>query len=348
MLQVEVHHRFPGLALDISFEAAGGVTALFGRSGAGKTTVANAVAGLVRPDSGQIALNGRILSAPGIWTPPYRRRIGYVFQNTRLFPHMSVRKNLLYGAADDRHLPRVMDMLGIDHLLARHPQSLSGGEQQRVAIGRALLMNPELLIMDEPLSALDPARKAEILPWLERLRDEAGLPILYVSHSVAEVARLADRVVLIDAGRVARIGTPDLLLSDPALAPRLGPREAGGVLTGQVTEHADDGLTAIETPAGTLHLAADVAVGRTVRLRISAEDIVLSTRYPQGLSALNILPAQIDALHTEGAQMLVHLRLKGEAALVARITTRSASAMGLAENVRVFAILKSVALIHHS
>src|SRR5690606_9094720 len=206
MLEVAFRHRFPGLALDVAFEAPSGITALFGPSGCGKSTAINAIAGLLRPDQGRIALDGRVLFADRTNLTPQARRIGCVFQDARLFPHMTVEANLRYpsrwrrGAAWD--FGRIIGVMALEPLLQRRPVTLSGGERQRAAIGRALLSNPALLVMDEPLAALDEARKAEIMPWLERLRDEIRLPILYVSHSVAEVLRLATTVVLMRQGRV--------------------------------------------------------------------------------------------------------------------------------------------------
>ncbi|WP_225028829.1 molybdenum ABC transporter ATP-binding protein, partial [Xinfangfangia pollutisoli] len=225
-LEVALSHRFAGFTMELSFAAPPGVTALFGPSGSGKTTVVNAVAGLMRPERGRVVLDGRVLtdSAAGTHVPPHRRRIGYVFQDARLFPHLTVRQNLLYGRffapkGEGPTLPRIADLLGLEPLLARRPGALSGGEKSRVALGRAILSRPDLLIMDEPLAALDEARKAEILPYLERLRDLLHLPILYVSHSAAEVARLATTVVLLQAGRVTAAGPAAEVFADPALAP---------------------------------------------------------------------------------------------------------------------------------
>jgi len=211
-LEVALHHRLGDFTIDIAFRTGGGATALFGPSGSGKTTVLHAIAGLLRPERGRIVFDGRVMldTAEGIFVPAYRRDVGYVFQDGRLFPHLTVRQNLLFGRYFARRRPRrhdgmtldnVVGLLGIDHILSRRPANLSGGERQRVAIGRALLAEPCMLLMDEPLAALDVARKAEILPVLERLRDVSRVPILYVSHDVAEVTRIANTVIVMENGR---------------------------------------------------------------------------------------------------------------------------------------------------
>src|SRR5437870_5220193 len=245
MLSVSLQHRLGDFSLDAAFDSAGGLTALFGRSGAGKTTLINLIAGLLRPDRGHIALDGEVLSDAerGIFVPPSRRRIGYVFQEGRLFPHLSVRQNLLYGSwfgtkfGAGGDLDQVVDLLGIGALLGRQTTNLSGGEKQRVAIGRALLSRPRLLVMDEPLASLDEARKAEILPHIERLRDEFGVPIVYVSHQVAEVARLATTLVVLSEGRVAATGPTAQILGRIDLFPLTGRAEAGAILSTRVAGH---------------------------------------------------------------------------------------------------------------
>lgn len=346
-LSVTLKHRLGAFDLDVSFEAPAGVTALFGRSGSGKTSVVNAVAGLLGPDHGKIVLNGRVLldTSAGVSVPVHMRSVGYVFQDARLFPHFSVRTNLLYGARGDRNLTRVCDLLGIGDLLERRPRALSGGEAQRVAIGRALLSDPAILIMDEPLAALDAPRKAEILPYLERLRDEAGLPILYVSHSVEEVARLATTLVLMEQGRVLRAGPADALFADPALAPAFGPRTAGALLPGRVATHHADGLTEIEVSGGTLSLpGVEAAPGTALRVRIEAQDVMIALTRPEQISALNILPAVVTEVHPgQGPGVMVQMRA-GEDLILARITRRSAEALALRPGTACFAVLKSVAV----
>jgi molybdate transport system ATP-binding protein len=226
-LEVAVGHRLGAFTLDVAFQSDGHLLALFGPSGSGKTTVVNTIAGLIRPSRGRIAVAGETLvdTDLGIFTPPHLRRIGYVFQEARLFPHLTVRQNLLYGrwfsrgAADGAPLEQVVDVLGIAPLLHRRPARLSGGERQRVALGRAWLARPRLLLLDEPLSSLDAARKNEILPYIERLRDETRIPIVYVSHSLAEVARLATDVVLLSEGRVTAAGPLETVLARVGLLP---------------------------------------------------------------------------------------------------------------------------------
>ena len=351
-LSVRLRHRLGEFTLDAAFDAPPGVTALFGRSGAGKTTIVNAVAGILRPDDGRVAVGAEVLcdTGTGLHLPPHRRRVGYVFQDARLFPHLSVRQNLMYGRRFAPPGPgpdpgRIVDLLGIGALLSRRPGGLSGGERQRVALGRAILSRPRLLLMDEPLAALDEARKAEVLPYLERLRDEVGVPILYVSHSVAEVARLATTVVLIEAGRVTAVGPAGDILSDPALAPGLGLREAGSILTARVTAQDDDGLTELACGGGSLWVPRVAApVGAALRLRILAQDVMVATQRPQGISALNILPAVVQDLRLgEGPGALVRLVAGGDV-ILARVTRRSALALGLAPGLPVFAVLKAVSV----
>lgn len=351
-LELRLRHAFPGFALGVDFAAGPGVTALYGRSGSGKTTIINAVAGLLHPDEGRISVDGTVLldTARGISVPVHRRRLGYVFQDARLFPHLSVRRNLLYGRwfaprGKGADFDRVVTLLDIAPLLDRRPAALSGGEKQRVAIGRALLSDPRILLLDEPLAALDEGRKAEILPYLERLRDETAIPILYVSHAQAEVARLASTLVVIEAGRVLRAGPLAAVLADPALAPMMGLRDAGAVIAARVAAHEADGLTRLETSAGPLWLPQIAApVGTGLRIRIAAQDVILSRARPHGLSALNILPATVTALRLgDGPGAIVQMRA-GDDLLLARLTRRSARALDLAPGIAVFAILKSVAV----
>ncbi|TGD42085.1 molybdenum ABC transporter ATP-binding protein [Pseudotabrizicola sediminis] len=351
MLRVALTHRIGAFTLDVAFDAPPGVTVLFGRSASGKTTIVNAVAGLVRPEQGRVSVDGwRLLdTVAGVDLPPHRRRLGYIFQEGRLFPHLTVRQNLTYGAwfapkgAAREDMGRVVDMLGIGPLLHRRPAGLSGGERQRVAIGRALLAAPKLILADEPLSALDEARKAEILPYFERLRDEVKVPILYVSHSPAEVARVATTVVALDAGRVTGIGPAFDVLGDPALWP-IGVRGAGAVIAARLVRQHPDGLSELDAGGIPLFLPRiSAAPGSLVRLRIAAHDVILSGEPPVGLSALNILPGTIEAMHQgDGPGVMVRL-VTPAGAVLARITRRSAQIMGLAPGKTAYAIIKSVA-----
>ena len=351
-LEVALFHRFEGFALGVEFEAPPGVTALFGRSGSGKSTVVNAVAGLLRPERGRIVAAGEVLldTDAGRMVPAHRRRMGYVFQDGRLFPHLTVRQNLLYGRwfapkGAGADLGRIVDLLGIGALLERRPGALSGGEKQRVAIGRAILSNPRLLLMDEPLAALDEARKAEILPYLERLRDELALPILYVSHSLAEVARLATTVVLLEAGRVVAAGPVGDVLADPGVAPAMGLREAGAVITARLSAQEEDGLTRLDHAGGAIFLPRVAApLGVSLRLRILARDVMIAVERPAGISALTVLAGVVEEVRTgEGPGAMVRLRV-GDEALLARITQRSARMLDLAPGRAVFAVLKAVSV----
>lgn len=346
-LSVHIRHRFPGLTLDLHFTAPSGVTALFGPSGCGKTSTINAIAGLLRPDMGQIAIDGRVLfdHTSRINLPPQARRIGYVFQDARLFPHMTVEANLRYPSRFNRgatrDFSRVVELLDIGPLLRRRPGGLSGGETQRTAIGRALLSDPTLLVMDEPLAALDDARKEEILPWLERLRDEVKLPIIYVTHSTAEILRLATTLVLMDRGTIRYVGPLSTALADPDIGPGIGPREVGALIPARIAAIEADGMSRAETPAGAILLPPNgLAVGSSLRLRILAHEVILAREAPRGLSALNILPATVTRISGGYVQLKT-----GDAMLLAQVTDRSVSTMGLVPGLGCHAIIKSAAIV---
>lgn len=335
-----------------------GVVALFGRSGAGKTSLVNMLAGLLRPDSGRIALRGDVLfdSDRGLDLPPERRRIGYVFQEGRLFPHMRVRENLLYGwrraPTGERRirLEEVVALLGLEPLLERRPGALSGGEKQRVALGRALLANPRLLLMDEPLASLDQARKQEVLPFVERLRDELDLPIVYVSHAMEEIVRLADTLVLVSDGAVVASGGLEEMTSRLDLRPLTGRYEAGTVIAAEVAGHdSQDDLSDLAFAGGTLTVPRlDLPVGTRLRLRIRARDVALALERPRGLSIQNVFPATVvDIGEEEGAQLDVRLDVDG-AAIWARITARARRQLDLVPGKRVYALVKSAALDRHA
>src|SRR6267154_778278 len=302
-IEVDVAHRLGAFALDVRFTSEGRLTAFFGQSGAGKTSLVNVIGGLIRPDRGRIAVDGTTLvdTASGIFVPTHRRRVGYVFQEGRLFPHLTVRQTLMFGRwfrpPQERkvQLETVLDLLGIGHLLQRRPGALSGGEKQRVAIGRALLASPRLLLMDEPLASLDEDRKAEILPYIERLRDETRIPIVYVSHSIPEVARLASTLVILSEGCVAAAGPAAEVLTRLDLSPLTGRLETGAILETRIVDHDSAfGLTRLRAAAGELRVPRpELPVGSKVRVRIRARDVMIAVREPVGLSALNVLPGVI-------------------------------------------------------
>jgi molybdate transport system ATP-binding protein len=357
-IEVDIEHRLGAFELDIHFRSERGLTALFGRSGAGKTSVVNAIAGLVRPERGRIVVDGSVLldTARGIRAPAHRRRVGYVFQEDRLFPHLTVRRNLLFGrwftpgSTPAARLDDVVDLLGIGALLDRRPGRLSGGEKQRVAIGRALLANPRLLLMDEPLASLDARRKDEILPYIERLRDQASVPIVYVSHAVAEVTRLANTIVLISDGRVRAVGPLQEVIGRAELYPMAGRFEAGAVLAVRVAAHdARWGLTELAGAFGKLTVPRLTApVGAALRVRIRARDVILAASPPTGISALNVLAGRVEAVvPIEEAALEVQLRL-GDERLLARVTRRSGAALGLVPGREVFAVIKTVAIDRRS
>jgi molybdate transport system ATP-binding protein len=356
MLEVDIEHPLADFTLDIHYRTGRGVTALFGRSGAGKTSVINAIAGLLHPRRGRIVMDGTVLldSEHDICVPPHRRRVGYVFQEGRLFPHLTVRQNLLFGrwfspARERRaaNLDNVVGLLDLSALLDRRPGRLSGGEKQRVAIGRALLASPRLLLMDEPLASLDARRKDEILPYLERLRDEAKVPIVYVSHSVAEVTRLATTIVLISAGRVHAVGSVQEIMGRAENYPLTGRFEAGAVLAVRIAEHdLRWNLTQLTAQFGKLTVPRlNAPVGTALRVRIRARDVILAVARPTGISALNVLAAEVEKLvPIQDAALEVQLRLHGGEHLLARITRRSGEGLGLAPGREVFAVIKTIAI----
>jgi molybdate transport system ATP-binding protein len=351
-VMVDISHRLGDFSVDARFESAGRLTALFGPSGSGKTTLINMIAGLIRPGKGRIEADGRVLvdTDAGLFVPMHKRRIGMVFQDARLFPHMSVAGNLRYGhwftpTADryaDKHA--VIDLLGIGPLLDRRPAKLSGGEKQRVAIGRALLASPRLLLMDEPLASLDEARKAEILPYIERLRDETKIPIVYVSHSISEVARLASDVVVLAQGKVAASGPTGAIMQRLDLLPTEERGEGGAVLDTAVLRHDEAfGMTVLGSAAGEIRVPfLAMPAGAPVRLRIRARDVMIATEQPTGLSALNILPGTIVAIEPgEGPTVEIAVDCNG-ATVLARITEQSRQMLKLGLGRNVYAVVKTV------
>jgi molybdate transport system ATP-binding protein len=357
MLSVDIRKAIGTTRIDATFESAGGVTALFGRSGAGKTSLVNMLAGLLRPDSGRIAVNGDVLfdSDAGIDLAPEHRRLGYVFQDARLFPHMTVRANLRYGMSGRRDrsgiagFDEVVRVLGLESLLDRRPAGLSGGERQRVAIGRALLSHPRLLLMDEPLASLDRARRLEILPFIERLIGEFALPVVYVTHHMGEIVRLADDLAVIDSGRLVAFGPVEEVTSALANAPYFGRQDAGAVMRARVLAYdAETELSELAVGNGRLFTPLlDAPPGAEVRLRIRARDVSLSLQPPVQSSVLNVLQGKIVEIgEREGAQ--VNVRLDVGTALWARITWRSLRDLEIRQGDTAYALIKAVAVDRQS
>lgn len=353
MISVDIAKRLDEFALNVAFEAGGGVTALFGRSGAGKSTIVKAIAGLVRPERGRIQVSDDVLfdAARGVDVPAQRRRAGVVFQDGRLFPHLSVRQNLLYGfarAKGERAIDAesVIRMLGIEALLERKPLTLSGGERQRVAVGRALLAQPRVLLMDEPLASLDAARKDEVLPYLEELNARFRIPIIYVTHDADEVLRLASDVVLLANGTVAASGALGAVTSRldlPAEAQALG---LGAILDGHVESHdAARGLTLVATPVGVFRLPLlQRDVGARAAIRVAARDVSIALARPEAISVQNMFDVEVAEVRT-AAPHVARLALKvGEGRLVAELTADAVTRLNLAPGAKVVALVKSVAL----
>ncbi|MFM9972167.1 MAG: molybdenum ABC transporter ATP-binding protein [Burkholderiales bacterium] len=353
MIDISIVKNLGGFALNAQLQIAEfGLTALFGRSGAGKTSVIKAIAGLLRPDSGHVRIGGKYLfdAATGVDIPVHQRRVGYVFQEGRLFPHLRVRDNLVYGAKratggiDQGELQRIVTMLGLDALLQRWPHDLSGGEKQRVAIGRALLSQPELLLMDEPLASLDAPRKREILPYLERLRDQMRLPIVYVSHAIEEVTRLADQIAILDEGRVIAVGTPGELGERLDVRPLLGEFEAGAVIDATVVSHDTRfDLSTLSFSGGALRVPGLAGVpGSRLRVRVRARDVALASERPSSISVQNIFAGVVrEIVEEQGAYAELRLSV-GDTKFISRVTRESVHRLGLTVDTKVYLLVKSV------
>jgi molybdate transport system ATP-binding protein len=355
MMEARLHLPRRGFTLDVDLRLPGrGISALFGPSGCGKTTVLRALAGLDRAE-GRVAIGDALWQddALRVFVPTHRRALGYVIQEAALFPHLDVRANLHYGLkrsgprAHRSTLDDLVDLLGIAPLLERRPATLSGGERQRVAIARALATRPQLLLMDEPLAALDAARKAEILPYLERMHRELALPVVYVTHAIDEAARLADHLVLLREGRVEASGPLTELLSRPDLP--LGPQdEAGVVIEAELIEHDHaHGLNRVRFAGGELWVGETAASpGDRVRARVLARDVSVTRQPPQQTSILNVLPARLESLQPGRSTALLVLSLgDGEARLLARITRKSCELLALSPGDSLYAQVKGVALM---
>jgi molybdate transport system ATP-binding protein len=357
MIYADLQVAWPGFTLDVNEHLPSrGVTALFGPSGSGKTTLLRCIAGLEHAATGRLSFNGDVWQDAVTWVPTHRRPIGYVFQEASLFPHLTVLGNLRYGQRRSRgrhatdagfSLEQAIELLGIGHLLKRRPAALSGGERQRVGIARALAVKPRILLMDEPLAALDLARKQEILPYLERLHDDLEIPVLYVSHAPDEVARLADHLVVMDAGKVLASGPLNDTLARLDLPIRLG-EDAGVVLDGHVAERDERWhLLRIACCKTSLWVRdTGAAVGEHARVRILARDVSIAHEPKTGTSILNTLPARVVSLGDDAhpALALVRLAVDGNP-VIARVTQRSAAQLGLAPGLEVWIQIKAVAAL---
>ena len=358
LLSVAVSRRLPGFSLEAAFAApTPGVIALFGPSGSGKTTLVNLIAGLLIPDSGEIRLGDDVLidTRAAVALPVERRRIGYVFQDARLFPHLNVAANLRYGQKRARGaalvigFEEVLALLGLERLLARRPHELSGGERQRVALGRALLSQPRLLLLDEPLASIDVARREEVLPYLEALRERLAIPMVYVSHQFEEVLRLATYLVLLEGGRVLAQGSVNEVSLTPALQRIVGPERVGAVLDGVVTRlDAQNGSADLAVGAGTLQVSLrDVPLGARVRLQVLARDVILATQPVQGLSVRNALAGTVAAVQSDEFGVLVTMDVGGVAVL-ARISQGALQALNLRPGDAAWTLFKVISTRGHA
>ncbi len=356
-LVVNIEHQIDDFILKAEFSALPGLTAFFGRSGSGKTTLVNLIAGLDSPQSGRIEVAGDVLFDRATRTniPPERRRIGYIFQEDRLFPHLSVHGNLTYSwrfkkSAFRRHsLTDVVSLLELGSLLDRKTETLSGGERQRVAIGRAVLTSPDILLMDEPLASLDVRRKSQIIPLIERLRDDVGIPIVYVSHDIDEVVRLADTLVILENGHTVAAGPVEEIMSRLELRPLTGRYEAGAVFPVSVAgQDMTYGLTELIFPGGRLWVPGlEQPFGYEMRMRIRARDVSLSLSRPLDTSILNVVEGRVVEIGDDDGPQTDVLVDVGTL-LIARVTRKSVAAMRLRPGTRIFALIKAAAIDRHT
>ena len=358
MLRVAAAKQRGNFSLNVEFElGVRGVLALFGRSGCGKSTVVNIIAGLLDPDSGRIELDDTVLldTQQRLKMPPERRGIGYVFQDARLFPHLSVAANLRYAGKRAKGpayvtLEAVTRMLALEPLMNRRTHQLSGGEHQRVAIGRALLAQPRLLLLDEPLAALDGARREEVLPYLETLRDQLAIPMVYVTHDFAEVLRLATHMVLMEAGQVVAQGSIAEMSLNPRLRALIGPDEVGAIIDGMVVSiDTQSNLAKVRVGAGELNVqATGLTVGTALRVQLLARDIIVSTELPQHLSVRNSIAGIVTTVQRDDADTdLITLDIGGKY-LMARITRSATQELALSPGSKAWALVKTVSLRGHS
>ena len=358
MLTVQIDKKLGDFHLSADFAVQGAsITTIFGKSGAGKTSLINAIAGLSRPDTGAIHLGEITLfdQERGLCLRPHERQIGYIFQDDRLFPHLTVRKNLLYGATPRRGEPPeikfadVLDLLGIRPLLERKPNALSGGEKQLVAIGRALLSNPRLLLMDEPLASLDFQRREDILPFIEKIRDEFGVTIIYVSHAIEEVIRLSDQMIILSNGKVVAQGPVDEIMSRLDLHPLTGRFDAGAVISTKFASYDPVyDLGELNFPGGQIQVAGlNMEKGTPLRAHIRARDVSLMTAEPKGSSVLNVFKGRISDVREEDGPQL-DLSIDIGVPLIARVTRKSYDNLGLKVGSEVHAMIKAVAIDRRS
>ena len=366
MLSVALGKRRDGFSLRVEFEApTPGIVALFGRSGCGKSTTIDLIAGLLKPDAGHVRLDGMTLvdTAAGVAVNAEDRRIGYVFQDARLFPHLSVMSNLRYGLKRAKDVQQrigfddVVSLLGLQALLNRRPHQLSGGERQRVALGRALLSQPQLLLLDEPLASLDAARREDVLPYFEALRDRLSIPMIFVSHQFDEVLRLATHVVLLDNGKVAAQGSPGEISLVPALRAIVGPEAVGAVVDGIISAvDPEQRLAELQLAGGTLRISTRDAldprrthhgVGSVVRVQLLARDVILATEPPHALSVRNALEGTVVEVTDDDDEVLVRVDIGG-ANVLSRVTRAAVDALKLQRGSHVWALIKAVSLRGHT